>query len=150
VKTPAGVRTVPLPDELPAIFAEHAAFSLANLARFKRTGSCFRLLLSAVQWTPRAPSRTSRLHGRRYGFATGVECRFHDLRHTAYTNHLELGTPDGVIKALLGHISKETEERYSHVRMAAMRTHVKKVRLSGISKSPANESAKVKGKRVSR
>jgi integrase len=56
--------------------------------------------------------------------AAGIECRFHDMRHTAYTDVIEDNVPDGVISAVMGHISKEMEERYSHVRMSAMRKAV--------------------------
>ena len=45
----------------------------------------------------------------------GVECRFHDLRHT-YASHLVMnGTDLPTIKELLGHKSLAMVERYSHL-----------------------------------
>ena len=36
----------------------------------------------------------------------GVQCRFHDLRHTVATKLAEAGVPESTMKALLGHMSK--------------------------------------------
>ena len=50
---------------------------------------------------------------------SGVECRFHDLRHTAATKMAEAGVPQSTMLALMGHMSRAVLERYSHIRMAA-------------------------------
>jgi integrase len=36
--------------------------------------------------------------------SAGVQCRFHDLRHTAITKLAEQGVPDSTMKALAGHV----------------------------------------------
>jgi integrase len=72
----------------------------------------------------------------------GVDCRFHDLRHTAYSKLDAAEVPEQVIMALMGHVSKSMRERYSHARMDAMREAVKHLELDntfGLSK----ESTKV-------
>ena len=48
-----------------------------------------------------------------------VDCRLHDLRHTALTKMAEAGVPESTMLALAGHMSRAMLERYSHIRMAA-------------------------------
>jgi integrase len=55
---------------------------------------------------------------------TGIDCRFHDLRHTVATKMAEAGISESTMLALLGHMSRAMLERYSHVRMAAKRKAV--------------------------
>jgi integrase len=50
--------------------------------------------------------------------------RFHDLRHCAITSLAESGASDFTIMAIAGHVSRRMLERYSHVRMEAMRKAV--------------------------
>jgi integrase len=50
-----------------------------------------------------------------------VRCRFHDLRHTLATKLAENGVPESTMLAILGHMSRQMLERYSHIRMAAKR-----------------------------
>jgi integrase len=59
----------------------------------------------------------------------GVDCRFHDLRHTAYSKRDEAEVPEQVIMALMGHVSKPMRERYSHARVEKMRDAVKHLEL---------------------
>ena len=82
----------------------------------------------------------------------GVECRLHDLRHTAATKMAEAGVPESTMLALMGHMSRAMLERYSHIRMAAKREAVEALGLSKPrqnsegtpTKSPtAIESAKI-------
>jgi integrase len=61
--------------------------------------------------------------------ASGVHCRFHDLRHTAITKLSEDGVPDSTMKALAGHVHEKMLERYSHIRMAAKREAVEALAL---------------------
>jgi integrase len=62
----------------------------------------------------------------------GVRCRFHDLRHTVATKLAEQGTPEETMRALLGHMSREMLERYSHIRIAAKREAVRGLSLPKI------------------
>lgn len=68
-----------------------------------------------------------------------VSCRFHDLRHTALTKMAERGVS---MKALAGHMSQATIERYSHIRMASKREAVEAMNLrseGGVPKYPQSE-----------
>ncbi len=53
--------------------------------------------------------------------SAGVQCRLHDLRHTAATKTAEAGVPESTMLAIMGHMSRAMLERYSHIRMAAKR-----------------------------
>ena len=56
--------------------------------------------------------------------ASGVSCRFHDLRHTFISRLAESQASDSTIMALAGHVSRVMVERYSHIRMEAKRSAV--------------------------
>ena len=46
--------------------------------------------------------------------ATGVSCRWHDLRHTFVSAMAEGEASDATIMSLAGHLSRKMMERYSH------------------------------------
>jgi integrase len=50
----------------------------------------------------------------------GVQCRFHDLRHTAVTIMAEMGLPEQTIMAQVGHISSQMMKTDSHIRREAL------------------------------
>ena len=54
----------------------------------------------------------------------GVECRWHDLRHTFISRMAESQASDATIMALAGHLSRKTMERYSHTRLEAKRSAI--------------------------
>jgi integrase len=56
--------------------------------------------------------------------AAGVECRWHDLRHSAASRLAAGGATDQTLQALLGWMSPKMIERYSHVRNEAKRKAV--------------------------
>ena len=51
----------------------------------------------------------------------GVECRWHDLRHTFVSRIAEGQVSDATIMALAGHLSVKMKEKYSHTRTEAKR-----------------------------
>ena len=53
---------------------------------------------------------------------TGLEIRFHDLRHTCVTKLAEGQASEQTIMAIAGHISRTMLEHFSHIRMAAKRS----------------------------
>lgn len=66
---------------------------------------------------------------------SGVQCRLHDLRHTAATKMAEAGTPESTMLALMGHMSRAMLERYSHIRLSAKRTAVEALALTPMEKA---------------
>ena len=53
--------------------------------------------------------------------------RFHDNRHTLITKLAESGAGDQTIMNIAGHVSKQTLELYSHIRMEAKRTALESI-----------------------
>ena len=47
--------------------------------------------------------------------------RGHDLRHNWVTSHAEIGTPQSVLEAQAGHLSKRMSDRYKHISEKAAR-----------------------------
>ncbi len=56
--------------------------------------------------------------------AAGVECRWHDLRHSCASRLAAGGATDQTLQALLGWMSPKMIEKYSHVRAKAKRKAV--------------------------
>ena len=47
--------------------------------------------------------------------------RGHDLRHNWVTGHAEIGTPQSVLEAQAGHLSKRMSDHYKHISEKAAR-----------------------------
>lgn len=47
--------------------------------------------------------------------------RGHDLRHNWITSHAEIGTPQSVLEAQAGHLSKRMSDHYKHISEKAAR-----------------------------
>ena len=78
----------------------------------------------------------------------GVQCRLHDLRHTAATKMAEAGVPESTMLSLMGHMSRAMMERYSHIRMAAKREAVEALAIrteAGNSEGLPTKSPTVEG-----
>ena len=75
-------------------------------------------------------SRTGRREGADIRDDAKVSCRLHDLRHTAATKMAEAGTPESTMLSLMGHISRQMMEHYSHIRMAAKRAAVESLSIT--------------------
>jgi integrase len=56
--------------------------------------------------------------------AAGVQCRWHDARHTFISILADGGTPDQTIMALAGHVSRNMMKKYSHTENASKRAAV--------------------------
>ena len=56
--------------------------------------------------------------------AAGIQCRWHDLRHTFVSRIAEGQVSDATIMALAGHLSVKMKEKYSHTRTEAKRQAV--------------------------
>ena len=56
--------------------------------------------------------------------AAGIECRWHDMRHSAASRIAAGGATDQTLQALLGWMSPKMVEKYSHVREEAKRKAV--------------------------
>jgi integrase len=121
-KTAAGtVRQIPMNRDLFAVLSVHSAWFTKRFGEAETE----HYLFPFGKPTPNDPSRpitdvTGAWKALRK--AAGVQCRLHDLRHTAATKMAEAGVPESTMLALMGHMSRAMLERYSHIRMAAKRT----------------------------
>jgi hypothetical protein len=71
----------------------------------------------------------------------GVQCRFHDLRHTGCTRMLEAGVPFPVLSTLMGWSAATTvrmAKRYGHIGQTALRSAVEAISTGG-GNAPRNE-----------
>jgi integrase len=78
---------------------------------------------------PARPATTIKNAWERVRTAAKVNCRFHDLLHTAITKLAEQGIPDSTMKALAGHVHEKMRERYRQIRVAAKREAVEALAL---------------------
>jgi len=114
-KTPAGWREIQLNDTALAVFKRRyiaaAAASQAESQHF----------VFPSRGDPSKP--LGKFHS---GWATirkrsGVNARFHDLRHTAVTAMLEAGISESLIRAQVGHSTSQMTFYYSHPRTEALK-----------------------------
>jgi integrase len=70
--------------------------------------------------------------------AAGVECRWHDCRHSFISKLAEGQASDATIMALAGHLSRKMMERYSHTRNEA-----KRAAISALDKAAPRDSPQI-------
>ena len=128
-KTDAGTgRPIPMNQELFDVMKDHAQWFTE---RFGETLPEHFLFPAGECW-PKDPTQPSKRFKTAWGNLrkkANVQCRIHDLRHTAITKLAESGASDSTIMALAGHLSRTMLERYSHIRMNAKRQAVESLSL---------------------
>jgi integrase len=132
-KTKGGVRTVTLtPDALESV--------KALLARAQQLGASqadhylIPAFVKAVvegkdgatlqvrRFDPTRPTKGWRTAWRKLAAKAGLRgLRGHDLRHNLITAHAEIGTPQSVLEAQVGHLSKRQSDHYKHISEKAAR-----------------------------
>jgi integrase len=123
-KTAAGTgRQIPMNGDLYRLLTEHAAWFGGKFGEPK-PGHYLFPFGSPAPTDPTKPTTTLKTVWGTIREEAKVDCRLHDLRHTAATKMAEAGTPETTMLALMGHMSRKMLERYSHIRMAAKRTAV--------------------------
>lgn len=122
-KTDAGARQIPLNGT-----AAWAAARLVERAEALGSTEPNHHLFPAYRhyaYDPTSPQTTWRSAWRSLTRAAGLTgLRFHDLRHCAITKLAEAGVADATLMAIVGHVSREMLEHYSHVRQQAKRQAV--------------------------
>jgi integrase len=67
----------------------------------------------------------------------GVQCRWHDLRHTFISRLAENPkVSEETIRALAGHVSKQMLQRYSHIRLHAKQAAIDAMQDAANSRNP--------------
>ncbi|HLK64743.1 MAG TPA: site-specific integrase [Bryobacteraceae bacterium] len=123
-KTSSGTgRQIPMNDDLFAVLAAHAEWFTVKFGAARPEHYLFPF--GKPQPTdPTKPTTTMKTVWNSIRTAAKVDCRLHDLRHTALTKMAEAGTPESTMLSIAGHMSRAMLERYSHIRMAAKRQAV--------------------------
>jgi integrase len=144
-KTRAGTgREIPMNEDLAEILTAQLAWLRERFgAEPKSEWHLFPFSENGRPIDPMRPATTIKTSWGAVREAAGVDCRFHDLRHTAITKLAESDTPESTMLALAGHMSRAMLERYSHIRMQAKRAAVQALTLPKIS-GAAKETAKVR------
>jgi integrase len=74
------------------------------------------------RYDPASPTKGWRTVWRKLTEKAGLRgLRGHDLRHNWITSHAEIGTPQSVLEAQAGHLSKRMSDRYKHISEKAAR-----------------------------
>jgi integrase len=118
-KASAG-RRMPVVPNLLEVLRIHRDWFVSNLGPVQPHWFLFPLRVTGGFDPERACTDVSRA----WDFArkqAKVDCRFHDLRHTAISRMAEAGIPDRVVMQIAGHVSRAMLARYSHMSMASMR-----------------------------
>jgi integrase len=141
-KTASGTgRQIPMNDDLFAVLSAHAGWFTKKFGETKPEHYLFPFGKPAPT-DPTRPTTTLKTAWSSIRADAGVECRLHDLRHTALTKMAEAGVPESTMLGLAGHMSRAMLERYSHIRMAAKREAVQSLQLTRASTAPVKESVK--------
>jgi integrase len=78
--------------------------------------------LPVRRYDPTRPTKGWRTAWRKLTEAAGLKgLRSHDLRHNWITSHAEIGTPQSVLEAQAGHLSKRMSDHYKHISEKAAR-----------------------------
>jgi len=117
-------RGIPMNPELFATISEQVEFLKRIFGKLQPCWYLFPFCEGVAPTDPTRPVTTVKSAWESVRTAAGINCRLHDLRHTAATKMAENDVPEGTMKALLGHMSQKMIERYSHIRNAAKRKAV--------------------------
>lgn len=144
-KTAAGRgRVIPLGPEALMAMESHLAWWAAKFGP-ARPELCVFPWGSPQPVDPARPMTTLKHAWETVREEAGVNCRWHDLRHSFCTKLAEAGVPESTMLALMGHMSRAMLERYSHIRMAAKRDAVEGLRVGKpVEKRAAEEGSPTK------
>jgi integrase len=123
-KTNAGTgRVIPMNSEVMGVLTKHREWYI-NLFGEPTPAHYVFPFGSPLPKDPTRPTVEIKTAWKSIRKAAKVNCRWHDLRHTAATKMAEAGVPESTMLALMGHMSRKMLERYSHIRMQAKRDAV--------------------------
>lgn len=125
-KTSSGTgRLIPMNDELFEVIVDHGRWHADVYGEAEPQWFLFpERIRPGKPADPTKPTSTLKTAWGALQRRSGVECRLHDLRHTAITKLAESGQPDHVIMSIVGHLSRKMIEHYSHIRLEAKRKAV--------------------------
>jgi integrase len=119
-KTAAGQgRVIPFGAMLEAVLSTYASWYASKLGEMRPDWHVFPFSNRRKPVDPERPVTSIKRAWESVRKTAGVQCRFHDLRHTTCTKMAEAGVSEGTMLAIMGHMSRAMIERYSHIRKAA-------------------------------
>ena len=141
-KTRAGTgREIPMNDDLAEILSKQVAWLKKKFeAEPQPDWHLFPFSNRVKPVDPLRPATTIKSSWESVRTTAKVQCRLHDLRHSALTKMAEDNVPEGTMLALAGHMSRAMLERYSHIRMAAKRSAVESLSFTKQSQEPDGHS----------
>ena len=120
-KTVAGTgRVIPMNGELVTVMASHARWFTEAFGE-TREEYCVFPFGSPVPNDPTRPTVEIKTAWTTVRTNAKVDCRWHDLRHTACSDMNEAGVSEAMQLAIFGWSSRKMIERYSHIRTEARR-----------------------------
>ena len=141
-KTSSGTgRIVPLSGDLFNLLQTHAAWFACRFGGIEPEQFVFPS--GPYGADPTRPLLSIKTAWRSICDEAGVKCRVHDIRHTAATKLAEAGTPESTMLAVMGHMSRQMAEHYSHIRMAAKRDAMESLSLTPKPVEQRQSDAKV-------
>jgi integrase len=152
-KTKGGVRTIPLnADALES--AKQLVMRAQKLGANQPDHYLIPTLVNAVirgttgrsvvvrRYDPTKPTKGWRTAWRKLTEKAGLKgLRGHDLRHNWITSHAEIGTPQSVLEAQAGHLSKRMSDHYKHISEKAARKAS-----DALSRAKADQRAEARAK----
>src|SRR5947207_1401759 len=118
-----------LPTSLLQLVNHNISFSLGNATVLLETGATV-----AYDSDPTRPIGRWKEAWEAAKIRAGVQCRFHDLRHTGCTRMLEPGVPFSVVATIMGWSPSTTvrmSRRYGHIGQTAQRHAVNALNEAG-------------------
>jgi integrase len=110
-------------SQFPDVQPSHALFPREDYALRGRKGT-FGGAVVPYRTYPDQPLKSFSTAWRSAKKRAGIECRWHDLRHSAASRIAAGGATDQTLQSLLGWMSPKMIDRYSHVRNEAKRKAV--------------------------
>ncbi len=142
-KTVAGTgRVIPINGSLIAVLTQHAAWFAKRFGELRPEWFVFPFG-SPTPNDPTKPATNLQSSWENSRDRAGLNCRFHDLRHTAISRMAEAGVPDSTIMAIAGHVSRSMLERYSHISLIAKRRAVEALEFVAVGKNSDGVPTKV-------
>jgi len=138
-KTAAGAgRVVPIAGPLRAVLEHHRAAMGARFGPLKPDWYVFPACERQRPSDPTRPALGLKTAWTSVRKTAGVKCRLHDLRHSFCSKLAEQGVPEFAMLSLMGHLSRNMLQRYSHVGESARRAAIAALeRAYGVAKETA-------------
>jgi len=126
-KSEAGNRTLPLVDPLPGLLARRRREQIEERLRAPEWGPDRDLVFTTPAGLPLEPATVRQAQRRLAQAAELADISLHRYRHNVSTWLLEMGAPDRISRAFLGHATRDVSGRYQHVGVEMLRPYAERI-----------------------